>query len=271
MERIRIGIALSGGGARGIAHVGVLQALEENGITPQVISGASAGAIIGALYASGRRPEEILKVVKDATIWKMFKVGLPTAGFSKLTYLHERLAAYIPEDSFESLQKKLFVAVANLNTGKLELLSQGPLFRAVMASAAIPLVFQPVEIEGQWYVDGGLLDNLPVRPLVYADVNLIIGVNVMPLVDVPDKSVQSVVGIATRCFDLSIQANTRPNVEYCDIYIEPKAVHAFHIFQFNKVQELFEIGYETTQRQMPEILAKVEEASLRSAMQGGQG
>ena len=262
-DSVRIGMALSGGGARGIAHIGVLQALEEHGIFPDVLSGTSAGAIAGALYASGKTPEEMLEFVKDASILKVFKVSFPYSGLSKLTYLKERLSAYIPEDRFEGLRKKLFVTVANLNTGEPEIFQEGPLFDIIMASSAIPLVFQPVEIDGKLYVDGGLLENLPVRPLVYEDLDIIIGVNVMPLVDAPGKSVQSVVGIATRCFDLSIQGNTRPNVEFCDVFIEPKDVHRYNIFQFNKYQQLYEIGYRAAIEKMPEIRQEINDAIER--------
>ena len=113
--RKRIGLALSGGGARGIAHIGVLQALEEQGIFPEVISGASAGAIVGALYAAGKTPEEIMEFVRKASFFKMFKVAIPFSGLTKLTYLRDKLAESIPEDRFEALEKKLFVAIANLN------------------------------------------------------------------------------------------------------------------------------------------------------------
>lgn len=265
-ESLRIGMALSGGGARGIAHIGVLQALEEEGISPVVLSGTSAGAIVGALYASGKNPAEMLEFVKEASILRVFKVSFPYSGLAKLTYLKERLSAFIPDDQFESLQKKLFVTVSNLNTGESEIINKGPLFRAIMASSAIPLVFQPVEMNGNLYVDGGLLENLPVRPLVYEALDIIIGVNVMPLVDAPGKSVQSVVGIATRCFDLSIQGNTRPNVEFCDVFIEPKDVHQFNIFQFNKYQQLYEIGYQAARDKMPEIIQEIKDAAERRKM-----
>jgi len=265
-DKIRIGIAFSGGGARGVAHIGVLQALSEHGFAPEVLSGTSAGAIVGALYASGQSPSQMMDFVKDASVLKIVKMGLPYSGFSKLTYLRDRLAAFIPVDDFEALEKKLFIAVTNLNTGQLEILDKGPLFQAVMASSAIPLVFQPVEINGQLYVDGGLLENMPIRPLVFAGVDLIIGVNVMPLVDAPNKNVQSVIGIATRCFDLSIQANTRPNVEFCDLYIEPVEVHRFNIFQFNKYREFYEIGYRAAMEKMPELQVLVEELIVRRSL-----
>ena len=255
-DKKRIGLALSGGGARGIAHIGVLQALEEVGIFPDAISGASAGAIVGALYASGMRPEEIMEFVKKASFFKMFKVAIPFSGLTKHTYLRERLEESIAEDSFEALKKTLFVAIANLNTGECEWRHSGALFDVVTASSSIPLLFQPVEIDGQFYVDGGLLDNMPVAPLKpVCDVT--VAVNVMPHVEVPGKAVQNLIGIAQRCFDLSVLANTRPNMDRCDLLIEPKEVHGFNIFQINRYEPLFEIGYKAAMEQMGALRALI--------------
>ena len=165
---------------------------------------------------------------------------------------------YIEEDSFEALPKKLFVAVSNLNSGKLEIRESGILWDVVVASSSIPLVFQPVEIDGKMYVDGGLLNNMPVEPLVES-ADFIIGVNVMPHMIVTKKAVQSMIGVATRCFELSILANTKPNVPLCDVFIEPLNVRAFNIFQINKYKELFEIGYEAAMAKMPEIRRAAEQ------------
>ncbi|MCO6481103.1 MAG: patatin-like phospholipase family protein [Phaeodactylibacter sp.] len=248
----RIGLALSGGGARGIAHIGVLQALQEQGIIPEVVSGASAGSIVGALYAAGKKPGEIMEFVRKASFFKLFKVSIPFSGLTRLTYLRDRLAESIPEDSFEALEKKLIVAIANLNTGECEMRSSGKLFDVVTASSSIPLIFQPVEIDGQFYVDGGLLDNMPVGPLKPL-CDITIAVNVMPHVTVPGKSVQNVLGIAQRCFDLSVLANSRPNMELCDLLIEPKEVHDFNIFQINRYEPLFDIGYKAAMEGMDEL------------------
>ena len=253
----RIGLALSGGGARGIAHIGVLQALEDQGIFPEVISGASAGAIVGALYAAGKRPGEIMEFVRKASFFKMFKVAIPFSGLTKLTYLRDKLAEIIPEDRFESLEKQLFVAIANLNTGECEMRSSGPLFDVVTASSSIPLLFQPVEIDGQLYVDGGLLDNMPVGPLKEI-CDITIAVNVMPHVEVSGKAVQNVLGIAQRCFDLSVLANSRPSMELCDLLIEPKEVHRFNIFQLNRYEPLFDIGYKAAMERMGALRELVE-------------
>jgi len=258
-----IGIALSGGGARGIAHIGVLKALLENGIEPTVISGASAGSIVGALYAAGKTPEEMLTFVKDSNLFRLIKVGLPNRGFTNLNYLRERLSQVIVNDSFEALSKRLTVAIANLHTGICEMKDSGSLFDVIVASCSIPLVFKPIEINGQLYVDGGLLNNLPTTPLLNTT-DFIIGVNVMPQVALHDTSLQSLMGIATRCFELSIVSNTLPDLERCHFVIEPKAVHSYHIFQFNQYEALYQIGYEATLEALPELKNRITQWSSSS-------
>ena len=249
-----IGIALSGGGARGVAHIGVLKALQEEGIRPQVVAGTSAGAIIGALYAAGKSPEEMLDFIKDSRIWRILQVGIPYDGLTKLTYLKKRLKDVLEIDSFDALDHKLHIAVTNLNTGLVETMHSGKLFDVIVASSSIPLVFKPVEINGASYVDGGLLNNLPVEPLI-GEVSHIIGVNAMPNLSVGNKAVQSVFGIATRCFELSIYANSRKNLELCDIVIAPEKLYRYNIFQFNKYKAICDIGYQAAYDMMPAIKA----------------
>lgn len=252
--QLQIGIALSGGGARGIAHIGVIRALEENGIFPVAISGTSAGSIVGTLYAAGLSPQQMIEFVKDSKFWKIFQIGLPTDGLAKLTYIQERLKAVVQEDDFAALKKELHIAVTNLNRGQCEIRSKGELFNAVVASCSIPLIFKPVEINGEIYVDGGLLNNLPAAPL-RPNCDVVLGVNVMPNVPAPVKSLQSAMGIALRTFELSVFANTLPSLTHCDLVIEPAALHRYHIFQFNKFQEIFEIGYTCAMEKMGEIQA----------------
>lgn len=250
---MKIGICLSGGGAKGIAHIGVLKALQESGIYPDMVAGTSAGSIIGALYAAGKSPDEMLDFVRDASLLKAYKVIMPSDGFTKLSFLKEKLARSIAQDSFEGLNKKLYVAITNLITGECEIRHSGPLFDVIVASSSIPLVFSPVEINGHLYVDGGLLSNFPVTPLI-GQCDVIIGVNLMPREPVPDKSVQNLLGIATRCFSLSVWSNTQPNLKHCHVLIEPSNVEQYNIFQFNRYRELVETGYESALDQIPEIL-----------------
>ena len=247
-----LGLVLSGGGARGIAHIGVIQALLEHGYEPDVLAGTSAGAIVGSLFAAGVEPQEILQIAKKASIFKLITVSLPYSGLTKLTYLHDILTTHIKADDFSALHKDMYIAISNLNTGALEIRSKGELFKIVMASSSIPLVFQPIEIDGQLYVDGGILNNLPAEAL-NGKADIVIGVNVMPHVEVGKKAINNVFGIAQRCFDLSILANIQPHIPLCDLFIEPKTIREFNIFQLNRYKQLYEIGYAAMIEKLPAL------------------
>lgn len=258
---MRIGISLSGGGARGIAHIGILQALEENGISPEVIVGTSAGSIVGALYAAGYDSDEMLEFLKDISLLKIFRVGLPNKGLASLYFLEKILQEALPDNDFSALNKKLFIGIANLLSGKLEIMSSGPLHEVIIASSSIPLIFKAIQIGEELYVDGGAIENMPIHPLKGLS-DVIIGVNVMPIVPVEAKEVNSMIGIAARCFEMAIWSNSKPSLQACDIVIEPTGITQYSIFQFNKYQELYEIGYEAARKAMPDIKAQLEAKQL---------
>src|SRR5262245_10193582 len=121
----QVGIALSGGGTRGVVHIGVLKALEEHGIYPSILSGTSAGSIVGAMYAHGYSPAEILAIASERSLIWMFSLRLPTKGFVSHTFLRKMLRRYLPEKNFEDLGKPLYIAISNLNTGKIEIKHEG--------------------------------------------------------------------------------------------------------------------------------------------------
>jgi len=251
----RIGIAFSGGGAKGIAHIGVLKALLENGIVPDVVSGTSAGSIMGAMYAAGRTTDEMETFIKDTSIVKIFRlVGMPGAGLVRLAYLKERLAEFLHEDSFEALKLPLFVCATNLNLGKAVFFSSGPLYDIVIASCSVPWLFKPVEIGGSLYADGGIVCNLPatpIRPLC----DMLIGSNVKPKVRIEEnKELQTFVGISQRVADLGLWTNSKPNIKLCDVYIASEKVNEFSFFNLRKTKELVDIGYEAAMEQMPKLL-----------------
>ncbi|MFM2266613.1 MAG: hypothetical protein RL757_53 [Bacteroidota bacterium] len=248
------GITLSGGGAKGIAHIGVLQALLEHGIEPTVVSGTSAGSIVGALYAAGCSVEDMKRFVNDSRFYKIFRlVGIPNGGFVKLTYLKERLAEFIAEDSFESLKYPLFVAATNLNQGRAVLFDKGELFNIVMASCAVPWLFSPVEINGELYADGGMTNNLPAAP-VRERCEILIGSNVKPKVVIDsNKQLSSFLGITERVVDLGLWTNAKPHVKMLDVYIAPPKILDFSFFDLKKTEQLTALGYEATMEKIPKI------------------
>ena len=239
----KIGLVLSGGGTRGYAHMGVIQALKEKGIEPDIISGVSAGAIAGLFLAAGYEPYDIFQRLKNKGILNYTKVHLQKYGLLTLQGLSHELKNFISEENLEELEKPLYVAASDLTEGSLTYFNKGPIEKIIMASASIPVLFSPVKINGSLYVDGGLFDNLPVTP-IRQECDHVIAVNICPTHS--NKKIDNIIDIAARTFHLSVSANTSKGKELCDTYIEPEGIHNFHIVQDNDSEELFELGYSYT-------------------------
>ncbi len=257
-KKLRIGIALSGGGARGVAHLGVFQALAEEGIQPSFISGTSAGAIAGVLLGAGWAPSQMLEFVKQTSLLKMIRPHLPYSGLISLTYLKERLLEVVPEDRFEALRIPLIVATSNLNSGRCDFFQSGTLSKPVMASSAIPMLFKPVKIEDHLYVDGGVINNLPVDAL-QGKADFVLAINVMPDVILPQQDLTNVFQVGTRTFELSVIASSRPSMAQADFVIEPAGLRNYNMFSLNRYREIHQLGYETTKARMPDLLARIEQ------------
>src|SRR5579859_6630458 len=154
---MKIGIALSGGGARGIAHIGVLKALEEMGVEISVMSGTSAGSIVASLYAYGLTPDQILEQVRQLSLLKSVRPAWSWAGLLTMSGLKELIIKNVPENNFQSLRIPLTIAATEIRKGEVTYFSSGELASAVVASCSIPAVFNPAAVNGSLYVDGGLL------------------------------------------------------------------------------------------------------------------
>lgn len=248
----RIGLALSGGGARGIAHIGVLKALAEAGIHPEVVAGTSSGAIVGALYAYGLDATQLQDFARVGIGVKLLRIVNPLRGLIKLTLLREKLEAVLPEDDFACLKKPLSVTATNLQTGDLHVFEDGPLISAVQASCAVPLLFHPVEIGGQQYIDGGLYMNLPAAP-IRERCDVLIGSNVMPHEQAEVGPLSSVFSISNRVFDLAVHHNSLDARGLCDFLVEPLELKGFHVYNFARADRLVEVGYREMKARLPEL------------------
>ena len=235
-----LGIALSGGGARGFAHLGVLKALEEKGIKPEVISGTSAGAIAGAFLAAGKSPDEAFEIIKHYKFFDFTTIRIPRTGLFNLDSLRASIKKEIPQKRIEDLPKPLFITAANMLDGKVEYFSEGPLAEIVQASASIPVLFSPVTIDGKMYSDGGVLDNLPLRPILGCCKKTIM-VNISPLV--PIKEMKNIFQVATRMLQMSVNAREGAKKKRADVYIEPGELDKFEIHDTKHAQEIFDVGH----------------------------
>jgi NTE family protein len=236
-----IGIALSGGGARGISHLGVLKALNELGVHLDYISGTSTGALVGALYSYGLPPERILELIINTRFFSSLRPAWTWTGLVNMDGLRDLIIKLIPEDSFEALKIPLTINATNLTKGKAEYFSAGPLVPAVLASCCVPVLFNPVQVNGEVYVDGGMTDNLPSKSIRHK-CSLLIGSHcnyVSSEFDV--KNFRSVI---ERSLLMAISGNTIVSKELCDVLIEPPGLANISVFDVKNAEQLFDIGYE---------------------------
>lgn len=247
----KIGLVLSGGGARGFAHLGVLQALDELQISIYAISGTSAGAIAGAFYFAGHRPKEILKIISAYKIhhwarplWK--KPGL--LSMDKIAYLFSN---YLPK-TFEELDRPLTVTTTDMLNAKSVSFNSGPLILPVCASACIPLLFEPINFSGTQLVDGGLLNNFPIEPFLGNSKN-IIGVYVNPVNvmhdHVPFKA------MTDRAVNLMFRREMLDKKDQCTVFIEPLDCGNYTMLDLGSAETIFNIGYQATMAQKKQLLA----------------
>ena len=236
----RVGLALSGGGARGIAHLGVLQALEEKGIPINMIAGTSAGAMAAAFYAAGLRPPDILRIFTQTSFLRSMRLATNLRGLLRVELLERLFRAHMPVTTFEALNIEVIVAATDLTLGRTVYFSQGDLVAPVMASSCIPGLFSPVEIDGHCLIDGGLLNNMPVEPLVGHN-DHIIGVHTNPYPVLPQ--VNTFRSTIERSFQLAINSNVKERMLLCHQLIEPQALSAFTVFDIKRAREIYDIGY----------------------------
>lgn len=234
-----IGLALSGGGARGIAHLGVLKALNEAGVFPGIVSGTSSGAIIGALYCAGYSPDESLKIIQDTKALAVFRPSFSWKGLLKIDKLADVLNNYLPE-TFEELKLPLTVVATEINDGETVYFSSGQLTRTIIASSCIPVAFKPVEIDGKNYVDGGILNNLPAEALKDR-VTTLIGVSCNPYGYV--EKLNNAKHLMERSALLAINGNTMRSRVMCDVFIEPPGLVKFSGFNLSQAKQIFAEGY----------------------------
>ncbi len=246
---MKTGIALSGGGARGYAHLGAVKAIQEYGIEPSVYSGTSAGAVAGAFLAAGYKPDNIMEIFSEVNFLKYLRPAILNSGLVKIENLTSWLLGFFPENNIESLKLPLTIAATNYNKGATEYFTKGELIKPMLASVSIPVVFAPITINDDIYFDGGILNNMPAE-IIKDQADYIIGVNCNFLKK--DAARGSMKDMLERCLLMAISPNTYAQAKFCDLYIEPDKLGDYRVFKLSKAQEIFEIGYEFTMKKLEE-------------------
>lgn len=236
-----LGYALSGGGAKGFAHLGALKVLEKCGLKPDVIAGTSAGALAGVFYADGFHPDEIVELFRKKEFREFIEFTLPTAGFFKSTGLHNFLKKNLRSQRFEDLQIPFYAVATDWDRATTVAFSNGDdLVDAVVASCSLPIVFYPQIIHDVPYVDGGLLKNFPVS-VIRKKCKYVIGVNVSLILPAPEK--HNIRRMLERAFNLMSNSNTLIDKAYCDILIETTGIEKYSMFDLQNQTKIMDAGY----------------------------
>ncbi len=252
-----IGITLSGGGTKGIAHAGVLKFLDEVNIKPLHIAGTSSGAIVSSLYAWGKKPEEILEFFKSIYFfhWKHFTFR--KAGFIDSEAFKLYFTSVFGNTTLGELEYRMHITATDMVSGKLKIF--GPEIKiadAVLASSAFPGVISPYEIDGRIYSDGGIINHFP-TDILQGRCDALIGVYVSPIQKIQSADLTSIRSVTARAYDLLSANSNIQKFTLCDWVISPDELAPYRTFETNRVKmdEIFAIGYEAAKKSYEELIA----------------
>lgn len=249
-NRYKVGVALCGGVAYGVAQIGVLKALEEAGIHIDCIAGTSAGAIIAAAYASGL-PVSRIEEIGIQTGWgELFAFRPSRKGLVSSGPIEEYIRKYLKVATFEELKKPLAVVTTDICSGAEVVFTHGPLDKAVRASCSIPGVYTPVELEGHQLADGGMAENVPVKALKNLGADVVIAVNLFGHHQVFPPAT-NVFQIMMRVWYFFVQEESAWR-EKADIVIEPD-MRLFDLFDFSAGKEMIAVGEKEAKKHIPKI------------------
>ncbi len=245
-RKYKLGVALSGGGARGFAHVGALKALEEAGLKPDIIAGVSAGSVAGVMYAAGVPLDEMLSMFTASKFTDFCKLSISKGeGVFSLAKFKKFIEKTTGVDRLENLKIPTYIGVTDLDNGVPAEFHDGPLGERVMASCSIPIVFQPVKINGTHYVDGGVLRNLPAW-IIRDKCEKLIGINCSPLTTFRYK--KSFFEIALRTYNLMAKANQLDDMKMCDRVIITPELSGYQVFNLKDINKAYLSGYAAAHR-----------------------
>ena len=258
----RIGLALGGGGIRGVAHIAYIKALEEQGLRPSIISGTSSGAIVGAMYAGGMTPDEILVSLRSAVSFKGSKAGggirmERKAGGMAVTVARRKLMGLLPKTRFEELDIPLKVVATNFHTLKERVFEFGELLPAIMASVSLPSTFIPQVVDGEYYVDGGATNIVPFD-IIRDECDILIAIDVSLVRPAKLKPTLKNASHATWAATQEAYINTKLKLCSVDVFERPT-------FDSISTMEFFKLGkvYDQAMSYVPGFIEKLKNADIK--------
>ncbi|OSY87057.1 patatin [Tenacibaculum holothuriorum] len=277
-QQPKVGLVLSGGGAKGFAHIGVLEAIEKAGVQIDYVGGTSMGSIVGGLYAAGYSPKQIQQVIDKEDFMQLLQdkvprrekpffkknfgekyafslpikkgeIGLPlglSKGQNALNLLTELLAPVDEINDFSKLPIPFYCIATNIENGKQALLEKGSLPLAIRASAAFPSLLNPVEIDGELLVDGGIVNNFPADVMKEKGMDIIIGVDVQGQL-LKREELESVASILLQIVNFQIYDKSAERVKLLNVYIKPDVID-YSVVSFDKKKEILNEGYKVARK-----------------------
>ncbi len=246
--KYELGIALSGGGARGFAHVGALKAIEESGLKPDIIAGVSAGSVVATLYAAGVPLDRMTEIFHDKGISDFVTLSLTNGGLMKIDKFKRLIVQTINEygdfKDLEDLPIPTYVGATDIDNGLAVEFHSGPIGERVAASCSIPIVFHPVKIDGINYVDGGVLHNHPAW-IIRDKCRRLIGINVSPMYT---GKIKSMVDVALRTYNLMAKYNQREDMAMCDLSVQTPELARYKVFNLKNINAVVMSGYIHTRK-----------------------
>jgi NTE family protein len=290
---VKVGLVLSGGGAKGFAHVGVLKVLEEAGVRIDYIGGTSMGAIVGSMYASGYSAKEIDSLIRTFDFDKIMqdevprkskpfyekengekyaitfplkkgKITIPKAvskGQNVLNLMTELLQHVDTITDFNKLPIPFFCIATNLETGKQEILNSGFLPKAVQASGAFPTLLEPVEIGGKLLIDGGVVNNFPIDEIIEMGADIVIGVDLRSDYDEKDE-LDSALKIVNQIISFQMYGSYDDRIKKTDVYIHPD-MNKYSVTSFDKIEAIEAIGEKVAREKFVDFLRIAKQQSKK--------
>lgn len=267
-HQLRLGLALSGGTARTVAHIGVLRAIEAAGLHVACISGTSGGSLVAALYAAGLSPTEIERRAL-AVRWKDFAtIHIPRLGFLSSQRIQDFVVAMIGDITFSQLARPLAIVATNLSNGTRRVFTTGKVALAVRASCSIPQIFSPCEVDGELYIDGGIVEYLPVAALEPFEPHAILAVNLGAYRE-PLRRPKHILQIILQMTSVVSRQNVPASEALASFVIRPD-LSKFSPFMLERAREMIRIGHDEATLRIPEFLEiiKRENSPLRRFYNG---
>ncbi|MFT6029512.1 MAG: NTE family protein [Oleiphilaceae bacterium] len=244
----RIGLALGGGAAKGIAHIGVLKAIEESDLKIEYISGTSIGALVASYYAFGKDIETLKSISSEMSFSSLIGFKLQKQGIFSTTSIKEMVERDLGEVYIEQARIPLAICATDISTGEQVTLREGKLAEAICASMAVPGIFIPVEINGKTLVDGGITENVPISALekMGAGITIAVDLNGCPHYQEP----KDIIAIMGNAIDIAIDLRTKDQIKKADLVFSMDLAHFSRLGDEEEFVELIQLGYEGMQKKL---------------------